>query len=328
MEPVFPAKLKKGDLIAVVAPSRSLGIVSHDTQVIASKRFMEELGLHVLFGAHVNVNNAFLSSGVEDRVADIHTAFADPEVKAIFTAIGGLNANQLLDYLDWELIAANPKIFCGYSDITVLQNAMFAKTGLVTYNGPHYSTFGQKHLGPYTLKYLIRALFEDDPFEIRPSERWNDDRWWEDQDNRVDYVNGGFWCVNPGSAQGRILGGNLSTFATLFGTAYMPSLEGCILFLEEDEVETPEMIDRFLQALIHQPGFSGVKGLVFGRFQKGTEMKRGFFEEIIYRKRELRNLPILARVDFGHTNPMFTFPIGGLAEIGVSGESFIRINKH
>ncbi len=123
----------------------SYSIFSEELKNIANKRF-EDLDLKLTFGKHINEKNEFTSLSIESRIEDLHDAFQDKNVKAIFTAIGGANSNQLLKYIDWELIKNNPKIFCGFSDITALNNAIYIKTGLVTYSGPHYSTFGQKLL--------------------------------------------------------------------------------------------------------------------------------------------------------------------------------------
>jgi len=179
----YPSKLKKGDEVRVIAPSRSLSIVSKEIRQTANKRFAD-LGLKLTFGKHIEESDDFVSSSIESRIEDLHDAFADKNVKAIITVIGGFNSNQLLKYLDWDLIKKNPKIFCGYSDITALNNAIFAKTGLVSYSGPHYSTFGQELYFDYTLEYFKKCLLSDEPFEIKPSEEWTDDHWFRNQKER------------------------------------------------------------------------------------------------------------------------------------------------
>jgi muramoyltetrapeptide carboxypeptidase len=115
------------------------------------------MGLELTYGDHVDERDVFDSSSIESRVVDLHAAFAESDVAAILTVIGGFNSNELLPHLDWDLIAANPKIFCGYSDITALQNAMVARTGLVTYSGPHWSTFGMRDYFDQTLEWFQRA---------------------------------------------------------------------------------------------------------------------------------------------------------------------------
>jgi hypothetical protein len=126
--PLIPRKLRRGDTIRAVAPSRSRALVAeHDHSDVIDARFAA-MGLRLTFGDHVDERDDFDSSPVTSRVFDLHAAFTDPDVAGILTVIGGFNSNQLLPHLDWDLIAAHPKFFCGYSDITALQNAILAWT--------------------------------------------------------------------------------------------------------------------------------------------------------------------------------------------------------
>ena len=174
MKKVFPKKLRPGDEIRVIAPSRSLAIISQQVRDVANKRF-SDLGLELTFGKHVEENDDFASSSIAARIEDIHDAFSDKKVKGILAVIGGFNSNQLLRYINWDLISSNPKIFCGYSDFTILNNAMYAKTGLVTCSGPAYSTFGQELYFDYTLEYFRQCVFSEAPFTVSPSKHWSDD---------------------------------------------------------------------------------------------------------------------------------------------------------
>lgn len=301
-------------MVRVIAPSRSMAIISEKTRKIANKRF-GELGLMLTFGKHLEEMDEFISSSIGSRVGDLHNAFKDPNVSAIITVIGGFNSNQLLKYINWDLIKANPKIFCGFSDITALNNAIYEKTGLVTYSGPHYSTFGQKLYLEYTLDYFKKCFFDNQPFEIKPSESWTDDKWWENQNNRKPHKNKGWLVINEGQANGTILGANLCTFNLLQGTEFFPDLYDSVLFLEDDEESKPHTFDRDLQSLIHQPGFKEVKGLIIGRFQKASKISNEKLIKIIETKEELKDLPVVANVDFGHTDPKITFPIGGKVKL-------------
>jgi muramoyltetrapeptide carboxypeptidase LdcA involved in peptidoglycan recycling len=309
---MFPPKLKRGDEVVVIAPAQSLALplISEEIKQIAIKRF-EKLGLRIRFGKHVNEIDEFNSSSIESRIDDLHEAFGDDSIKCIISAIGGFNSNQLLRYLDYKLIKQHPKVLCGFSDITALANAIYAKTGLVTYIGPHFISFGEKKGFKYTLEYFKKCLFSSEPFEIKPSKKWSDDKWMKNQKNRKFYSNEGYWIINEGEAIGRIIGGNLSTLNLLQGTEFMPSLNGKIIFLEDDELSTPQIFDRDLQSLIHQPEFRKVKGLVIGRFQLKSKMTKYLLEKIIKTKKELNRIPVIANVDFGHTTPLITFPIGG-----------------
>ena len=325
---MIPNKLKKGDEVRIIAPSRSMSIITQDARDIAQKRF-DEMGLKVTFGKHVEETDEFFSSSIKSRVEDIHEAFADKNVKAILTIIGGFNSNQLLRYLDYELIKANPKIFCGYSDITALNNAIYAKTGLVNYSGPHYSTFGMAKGFDYTMEYFKKCLMTDAPFEVLASESWSNDAWYLDQEKRAFVKNDGYLVISPGEAEGTIIGGNIATLYLLQGTEYYPKLDGAILFIEDDYEAQRQHFDRNLQSLIHQPGFSKVKGIVIGRFEKKSDITNDILTKIIKTKAELNNIPVIAGVDFGHTTPMITFPIGGKVKISaLNGKVSIKIIEH
>jgi len=328
MKKIFPAKLKRGDKVMVVAPSNSLSLISKETRQIADERF-REVGLELSFGKHVGELDDFASSSIESRVNDLHEAFSDKSVRGIFAVIGGFNCNQLLRYLDWDLIKSNPKVFVGYSDTTALQNAIYAKTGLVTYSGPAYSTFGQKLYFDYTLESFKECLFDDKKFNVLPSDLWSDDRWYLDQENRKLHKNDGWLVINEGQTNGTILGANICTFNLLQGTEYFPDISDSILFLEDDAESKLVNFDRDLQSLIHLPNFDKVKGIVIGRFQNASEVKTEQLIKVVKSKKELENVPILANVDFGHTSPIITFPIGGEVELVVKERnSKIKIVKH
>lgn len=311
---IIPKKLSKGDEIRVLSPSQSMGIISPSVRSIALKR-LDQMGLKVSFSKHCEERDIFDSSSVESRVEDLHEAFRDPKIKAILTTIGGYNSIQLLKNLDYELIKKNPKILCGYSDITALQNAIFAKTGLVTYSGPHFSTFGCLHGIEYVIDYFQKCLFEEKELTIKPSAAWSDDAWYIDQENRKYIPNTGFAMVHPGKASGTIIGGNISTLNALLGTEYMPSLKDAILFLEGTSLITANILGRQLHSLILQKDFQYVKGIVLGRFQTGSNISPELLNKIIEPKEELQGIPIIANADFGHTLPMFTFPVGGEARL-------------
>lgn len=328
MKAVFPDKLKRGDAIRIVAPSDSLSLIPEEVRDIAVARF-SDLGLEVSFGQHVYEVDEFDSSSIESRVSDLHNAFADKSIKGIFAAIGGYNSNQLLRYLDWELIKKNPKVFVGYSDTTALQNAIYTKTGLVTYSGPAYTTFGQRQYFDYTLEYFKKCVLGNEQFTISPSEVWTDGSWYRNQDNRRVIKNDGWFVLNEGKARGTVLGANICTFNLLQGTEYFPDIRNSLLFIEDDAESKLPNFERDLQSLIHLPGFEKVQGIVIGRFEKASEVALEQLKKALIMKEELRHMPMLANVDFGHTDPMITFPIGGKAELIVSREeSSITITEH
>lgn len=315
---MIPQKLKPGDEVRIIAPSRSMAILGEDCKKIATER-LEELGLKVTFGKYVmEADSDYLIASAIHRAEDLNEAFKDKNVKAILTVIGGFNANQILDYIDYEAIKENPKIFCGFSDITVLSNAIYAKTGLTTYSGPHYSSFGMLKEFEYSLEYFKKMFFSEEEFEVISSKTWSDDLWFIDQENREVFQNDGMFVINEGLAEGEIVGGNLCTLNLLQGTKYMPNIENKILFLEDDNMAGKIFLmefDRNLQSLIQTPEFKKVKGLVLGRAEKDCIMTKEKWIKMIKNKPELKDIPVIAGVDFGHTTPIITFPVGGNAKL-------------
>ena len=319
---MVPEKLKPGDEIRVIAPARSMAILGEDCKALATER-LEGLGLKVTFGKYVyETDEYYMSASKEHRAEDLNDAFKDKNVKAIITVIGGFNSNQILDLIDYEAIKENPKIICGFSDITAVLDSIYAKTGLVTYYGPHYSSFGMKKGCEYTIDYFKKMFFESEEIEIKSSESWSNDAWFIDQENREFISNDGMFVINEGEAEGEIVGGNLCTLNLLQGTEYMPDISNKILFLEDDGMaERLFMVtfDRDLQSLIQMPEFKTVKGIVIGRAEKSADMTKEKWIHLIKNKPELDNIPVIAGADFGHTTPIVTVPIGGKAKITSGG---------
>lgn len=316
---VIPARLHAGDAVRVIAPSCSRTFVMEfDNTQWVNERF-EAMGLKLEFGEHVDENDDFDSSPIPSRVADLHAAFADASVSGIISVIGGFNSNELLPYLDWELIAANPKVFCGYSDFTALANAVHAKTGLVTYIGPHWSSFGMRdHFEP-TGQWFRAATHEHD-WSIEHATEFTDDLWFMDQDNRSVNATSGPWILNEGAATGMVIGGNLGTLRLLQGTEFMPSLDGAVLFVEDDGAADVHEFARSLASLLQIPGAEKIRGLAIGRFQLESSISRDLLEQIVAKHPVLSTVPVVANLDFGHTSPMFTIPIGGIARLEARGQ--------
>ena len=324
---MIPKKLKKGSHIRVIAPSTSMSIISKDGIKLSKKR-LESLGYTVSFGKHVKETDELASSSIKSRIEDLMDAFEDKTVDAILTAIGGYNSNQLLDYIDFNVIKRNPKVFCGYSDITALHNAILKKSGLVTYNGPHFSTFGMLKGLDYTLDYFNQCVVKSGKFMVAPAMEWSDDKWYINQQKREFVKGSGFHIIQKGEASGKIIGGNLSTFALLNGTDFLPDMDNTVLFLEDDNESTPRVFDRMLQSVLHRRGFDGVKALMIGRFQRASNMTDKTLKKILSTKKELKDIPIIADVDFGHVNPRITFPVGGTCRVVSDSNPELEIIKH
>lgn len=292
-------KLKYGDEIRVIAPSSSLARVWKAVYDRALS-YLESQGFKVTFSKNSREKNEFLSSCIQSRVDDINEAFLDKNVKMIITCIGGFNVNQILKHLDYSIIQANPKILCGYSDITALLHAVYAKTGLVTYHGPHFSTFGFNEEAEYTQKAFFDCLMRDDSFFIEPSQTASN-----------------YCLIQEGTCEGEIIGGNLCTLNLLQGTPYMPDLRDKVLFIEDDNITGQFFVyefDRNLQSLLQVYGAETIRGIVFGRFDESCKLNEEVVKKIIKDKVD-SNIPVIFGADFGHVSPMITFPIGGTVRI-------------
>ena len=310
---MIPPKLNRGDEIRIIAPSSSLARMRADVfdKAVA---FLEESGFNVTFSKHCREMDQFSSSSVQSRIEDLHDAFADQNVKAVMACIGGFNANQILPFIDYGLISENPKILCGYSDITALLCAVYARTGLVTYHAPHLAALGFLQEREYTYQYLAACVMSEEPVSVRPSE-----------------AAGNYTVIQEGSCESVIAGGNLCTLNLLQGTPYMPDLTDKVLFIEDDNIVGdffPYEFDRNLQSLLQVSGGDTIRGIVFGRFEENCGMSAEMIQAII-RGKIPADLPVVFGVDFGHVFPMISFPVGGRVQLSAHTDKVrIQIMEH
>ena len=310
---MYANRLQNGDEIRVISPSRSLSVV-RETIYNQALDYLQNKGYHITFSNNSNEIEYANSASVNSRVEDLHNAFLDQNVKAILTSIGGFNVNQILEYIDYSIIKNNPKIICGFSDITALLNAIYAKTGLVTYHGPHFCSFGYERNRDYTNDYFEKCMMSYKEYDIVPS-----------------FEASNYIVIQEGNCEGIVIGGNLCTLNLLQGTDYMPKLHEVILFLEDDNIMGDyftQEFERNLQSLL-QVKESRIAGIVFGRFSEDCKLTEEVITQIVKSKKQLKNIPIIFNTDFGHVFPYFTFPIGGKARIIAYGNKVnITIKQH
>ena len=307
--------------IEVIAFSRSLKMIC-DENINYAKQKLETLGYNVFFSKNANVCDSFISSSIKKRISDLHEAITNENVDIILSVLGGYNCNQLLDYIDYDLIKKNPKKICGYSDITVLLNAIYKMTGIITFLGPTFHSFSMLKGLEQTVESFTQVINEKE-YVLSDPDFYSSDRWYDDQKNRKFIKNKGMIVINDGKAEGTIIGGNLCSFNLLQGTKYMPDLTDKILFIEDDALvgkEFPYEFDRKLTSLIQQPNFDKIRGIVIGRTQTQTEMNLTKWKKIL-NKKELKKIPIIINANFGHTTPNATIPIGGLCKIDTSSDN-------
>src|SRR5699024_1945995 len=206
------------------------------------------------------------AGSVKDRLDDIHSMVSDPEIKAIMNTIGGFNSNQLIGDLDYELIKANPKIFIGYSDFTSVLLSIHKKANLVTFMGPALLPQLGEYGGvfPYTRLQFEKVLMKKETNVVQPSQSWSSEFLaWDKEDIRRRELmpNPGPTVLREGFMEGQILSGNMGTMLSLAGTPFFPDVEGKVLFLEDDDDESPGSIDRYLHHFRHLGIFEKIQGL-------------------------------------------------------------------
>lgn len=322
MTVIKPTHLKIGDIIGIVSPSST--IKNFPRRLSRGIKNLEKLQLKVILGKNVKKSFGHNAGTPEERAEDIHSMFANPSVKAVICSTGGLNANAVLPLLDYNLIRKNPKIFCGYSDITILNNAIFHKIGLVTFNGPMvlptFGEFGGAH--KLTIDYFKKALFSNKSIGLLNSTKEFSDEnlLWEIKDNRPKKMRlaDRMYGLTNGEGQGMLLGGNLTALCFLGGTQFLPNFTDSILFLEDAEESTASIERKFFY--LEQLGIlEKIKGMMFARpYQFFIDLKERTLNQILKYFGEKYDIPVAVNLDFGHTSPMITLPLGINAKISVN----------
>ena len=304
MNLIKPRVLREGDTVGLITPATS---VTDPDALATAERTIRHFGLKPKFGRNVRRRDGYLAGTIDDRLADLHAMFADPEVKGVFPIRGGYGSPHLLDRIDYDLIRRNPKVFAGYSDITAMHLAIHKRTGLVTFHGPApISGFTD-----FTVDHLRRALFETKPLgpltnppesnQLRPRHTLR--------------------TIRPGVAKGRLIGGNLSLVVATMGTPFEIDTRGAVLFLE-DVGEQPYQIDRMLTNLRLAGKLQAAAAIVFGECSDcgPRDYKPSFastlslgevLDEILGRV----SVPVLTGLTIGHTADQLTLPVGVMATL-------------
>lgn len=311
----------------IISPSKTGAFLKNEIKEKAIDNLLKYFN-KISFSKHFadEATNGF-STSVETRIDDLHKAFENVNIDFIMAYSGGFNSNQLLDDINWDIIKQNPKPFCGMSDITVLCNAIFVKTGIVTFLGPVFTQFATfaDNKNDFSEKALF-DLIRDNKYTLQISKKWSDDRWNSDINK-----NEGVSIFNKKDFSGTLLGGNLSSFSLLFQTPYMPKAEKIVLLLEEDDHiasmasgNGPDFFfERELLQISQTDFFEHIQAILIGRFKKNSFMNKDKIEDFIKNNKKLQNIPIIYGLDFGHTNPLLTFPIGGMCHFCAQNEEVI-----
>jgi muramoyltetrapeptide carboxypeptidase LdcA involved in peptidoglycan recycling len=340
MDMAKPIKLQPGDKVATVSLSwGGPGTFPHRYQ--AGKRQLEdEFGITVVEMPHTLSDAAWLQGNPQARADDLMQAFADPSIKAIISTIGGDDSIRLLPFLDLDVIRANPKVFMGYSDTTVTHLACL-KAGLVSFYGPSIMAGFAENGGmfPYMVDSVRKTLFSPSPVgRIAPNlEGWTVEFLdWAEPDHQtcrraLTPSAGWRFLQGRGTHRGHLIGGCFEVLDWLRGTAVWPDpdlWQGVILFVETSEdVPSPTAVLRGLRIYAAMGILQRLSGLLFGR--PGGQVDPARFDEydeaisqVILEEEGLADLPVITRMDFGHTDPMFVLPYGIQAEIDCDAGQF------
>ena len=296
--PVKPRRLSAGDTVAIVAPASA---TFRPVELDIARESLEALGFRVRIGGHVLDRHGYLAGQDADRARDINEFFRDPEVRAVLPIRGGWGSSRLLPYLDYELIRRNPKVVLGYSDITALLLAIHAKTGLITFHGPN----GLGRWDEYSVDYFRRLLVQADAITFENPRTTSERNVLTVTEHRVQ-------TIVPGTARGRLLGGNLTVLTTIIGSEYLPLWDGAILFCEDVD-EGFYRIDRMFTQMKLAGILPKIRGFVFGTCAEcgpGEGFGGLTLEEIFADHIRPLGVPAWSGAMIGHQTPQWTLPVG------------------
>jgi muramoyltetrapeptide carboxypeptidase len=304
--------------IRVIAPSDSWK-ADREASYKRAQRRLEAAGYTVSYAMHLQSIAYLGTANARQRAEDFNNAFKDESVAAIIALHGGFSANDILPYIDWEAIKSNPKPLIGYSDITALINAVYAMTGITAYLGPNFGTIGYEKLWRYTLDRLMAAT-SGDAHQLLPSSTY--------LDNGIEYQSMPWHIINQGSANGILLGGNIQTLFLLQGTKYqLPFDKKYVLAIEDDSLTkeyTLHGFSRNLESLLQLPNArQNLQGIIIGRFEAASSVDSKDLSMVL-RSKNLNDIPIISNLDFGHTTPLATLPVGGTVSL-IADKSSVKI---
>ena len=299
---IIANKIKPGDTIGVVAPSNPI-IGDNIEELKKAKKILEKDGFKVIFSKNIFSNTNRYTATAKEKAEDINEMFKNKEVKMIWCAKGGNNSNSVFEYLDYEAIKENPKIICGYSDITSLTNIIHEKTGLVTFSGTNFKTIATDETN-YSYEEAIKR-FVKGSLEIGKEKT-------------------GYKTIKEGTAEGELVGGNLFLTRGMVCGKYSISFKNKILFLEELGIEPePAVINNFLYYMKQNGVFDEIKGLWLGNYEHESKIT---IEEIVQEVLgDEYDFPIIKSNNFGHCETKTVIPIGTKARIDTNEKEKIKL---
>ncbi len=328
---IFPKPLKVGDKIGFFSPS-SPATVFAPNRFKRAMSYLKSQGFEIAQGTLTGYSDSYRSGSIQDRAEELNLLIRDPSVRCIMSTIGGNNSNSLLPYIDYAALKDDPKIIIGYSDITALLLGIYAQTGLVTFYGPALvASFGEfPPLVDETLKSFLDILCSDShSYQYAMPQLWTDIKHnWETQNSaKLTYTND-WQFLGQGKIRGRIIGGNLSTMAGIWGSRYMPQIKIGDILLIEDSLKGIESVERSFAHLMACEVFDTVGAIVLGKHELFNDKGTGRSPlDVLIEVLNGKDIPILYGFDSCHTHPMLVTPLGVQASIDFDNET-IGLESH
>ena len=323
---ILANKLNKCDTIGIFSPS-SPATSTAQKRYLRGKKYLESLGFHIVEGKLTGKKDFYRSGSIQERADELNELIHNPNIKCIMAAIGGMNSNSILPYIDYEALKQNPKIIIGYSDVTALLLGIYAKTELITYYGPAIvASFGE--LPPFvdlTYGYFANVLMGESftPYIVPKPKIWTDEYInWETQNISKRAYENKWVTLNGGKVKGRLIGGNLNTMQGIWGSEYMPQIKDGDILLIEDSLKDAATIERSFSLLKLNGVFDKIGGLILGKHELFDDCGTGRKSyEILQEVAGIVDFPILAEFDCCHTHPMITMPIGCEVELDATEQT-------
>lgn len=341
MKLLIPPTPRKGDTIRIISPSAGIFPFVPE-RVQRATAALESVGFRVKIATYANKNVGYVSGTIDERVSDIHESFNDVSCSIIMAAIGGNHANQLIGKLDYGLIRKNPKVFVGYSDNTVLHCAMATQANLQTYYGPCLINQFGEYPKPfqYTLKCFLSAVLKQSPkMLIEASDVYTDEvlDWFKKDDmtrpRNMQKAPGFIWW-REGESSGWAYPFTVPSINHILGTKYVPDPTGSILMIDIPEGHSmyeglsDADFDAYMTDLELAGMFAECRGIIVSIPYKYTKEMLASIKEIILRLTTRVQCPVLSNVNFGHTDPVITIPIGARIELSSNiPDSFMIVNS-
>lgn len=301
MHPILPPKLHPGDTIALIAPAST---PATQERIDGGIKYLEKRGYRVVLGKHVSDVHGYLAGTDDARLEDLNGFIRNPNVRGIFAIRGGYGTPRILEGVDYAALKRDPKVIVGYSDLTALQLAIFARTNMVTFSGPMAGVEMWKEIDPFTESHFW-GMVEGRTERVvlrNPT----------DHPARV---------LRGGTAEGTLIGGNLSLLQCLIGTQYLPALYGAVLAIEDVD-EAPHRVDRMLAQLKNAGALSDASAVLYGQFTDcvPSDPSKPFLniDQVLEDYVSAMRGPVLKDMMFGHIPQKFTLPLGVRVRVDAS----------